>query len=71
MRFGKQEGTRGFPVENRVGCKNVWMKGEEGLVVFAGFGNGIQEERETQESWAGMKEIGISIVSWELTYTGS
>lgn len=71
MRVGKQEGTRGFPVENRFGCKNIWMKGEEGLVVFAGFGNGIQEEREAQESWSGMKEIGISIVSRELTYTGS
>lgn len=51
--------------------KNIWMKGEEGLVVFAGFGNGIQEEREAQDSWSGMKETGISIVSRELTYTGS
>lgn len=55
----------------RLGCKNIWMKGAEGFAVFAGFGSGIQKEWEPQESCSGIKEIGISIVSWELTYTGS
>lgn len=56
---------------NRLGCKNTWMKGAEGFVVFAGFGSGVQKEWEAWESWSGIKEIGISIVSWELTYTSS
>lgn len=71
MCVGKQEGMGGFPVENRVECQNIMIKGGEGFVLFAGFGSGIQKEWEAQESWSGIREIGISTVSWELTYTGS
>lgn len=71
MSGGKQEGMGGFPVENRVVCQNIRMKGAEGFVLFAGFGSGIQKKWEAQESWSGIKEIGTSTVSWEITYTGS
>lgn len=71
LQDGREARRGGFPVENRAGCQNIRMKGAEGFVLFAGFGSGIQKEWEAQESWSGTKEIGISIVSWELTYTGS
>lgn len=34
MRVGKQVGMEGFPVEKRVGCKNIGTKAAEGFVVF-------------------------------------